>query len=237
MSDFVSPKGPGTFPTNASLEWRVFLRTNFLHSQLEPEDNIAFQEVCSEFNGPKAGRAMDPHGIVICVLAHALKWPPAVRHYQCRLRKLIATQGCQPGTLVDAFYETVFWADDKPLTEMHHILSAAGRAHALTGLAVTAQQLGIICSREPSGWEGKCRVVNLGPVGKTYFLRPREELANTEAVVALYIEAASKARLAWPSLNTPFEKFASDVYWLMVTCHSRESDGVGLLGGKRLPTD
>ena len=98
MSDFVSPKGPGTFPTNASLEWRVFLRTNFLHSQLDPEDTIAFQEVCSEFNEPKAGRAMDPHGIVICVLAHALKWPPAVRHYQSTLRKLLAAQGCQPET-------------------------------------------------------------------------------------------------------------------------------------------
>ena len=149
--DFVAPKGPRDFPEGASLEWKVILRTNYLETHLDPEDNVAFQEVCGEFNTPEVGNRMDPYGVVVLVLAHALKWPPAVRHFQSTLRELIRTKGRRPKTLVDAFYNTVLWADKKTLQEMHRILSVAGRAHAVTGLAMTACQLGITSSENPSG--------------------------------------------------------------------------------------
>ena len=162
----------------------MVLRLNYLHPQLDPDDNVAFQEVCQTFNEPKAGSLMDPVGVAILVLAHALKWPPVVRHYLDTLRglmSLLSVGRANATIIVDAFYDAASWSDGKPLAGMHAVLSVAGRAHAVSGVAVAAGQLGLVSTKKPADDEYK--VISLGPVGKTYYLRPRGALAACERVV------------------------------------------------------
>ena len=78
-ADYANSREGKMFDPGESMEWKVVLRLNFLHRFLDPDDNVAFQEVCHEFNPPKVGNLMDPVGVVALVLAHALKWPPVVR--------------------------------------------------------------------------------------------------------------------------------------------------------------
>ena len=118
-ADYVSGNGRGKFDDDETPAWKVMLRFNYLHGLLNPDDNLAWQEVCDEFNPPQAGSLMDPHGVVTCVLAHAMKWPPAVRQFQINLRHLVKpcgawTRGYTGALLLDAFYDTVTWADGKP---------------------------------------------------------------------------------------------------------------------------
>jgi hypothetical protein len=228
-ADFFTAKGPGEFDADETPEWRVTLRLNYLHDRVNPDDNVAFQEVCDEFNTPRVGSPMDPHGVVACVFAHALKWPPAVRHFQSTLRNLIKTRAAGAKTFVDAFYETVSWADGQPFGEMHAVLSVAGRAHALTGLAVSAGQLGLTCTRRPT--TGEYKVISLGVAGKQYYLRPRAELDHTVSLLETYIQMARDAGLIWPDEKQMFQVYADGVLRLMATCHSADRHGLGLTGG------
>ena len=232
-SDFATAQGGRQFDEDDSVVWKVVLRLNHLYPHLDPDDNVAFQEACREFNEPKAGSLMDPLGIVILVIAHALKWPPVVRHFRSTLRDFIGRPSFVRASasihLVDAIYDAVQWADGKRLTAMHAALSVAGRCHALTGVAVAAGQLGIVSSIEPVG--GEHAAISLGPAGKAYYLKPRAELAVCERVVQEYIQHATRAQLCWPDRGTSYEEFASKVSLLMVACHSVRIEGVGLTGG------
>ena len=237
-SDYATAHGSRDFEPDENLLWKVVLRFNFLHPHLDPDDNVAFQEVCKAFNEPKAGSPMDPVGVVILVLAHALKWPPVVRHYleTLRHRSLPLSPGRGSAVmLVDAVYEAIEWADGKRLEGMHAVLSVAGRAHAQTGVAVSSGQLGIISTVAPDGVDH--REISLGVVGKTYFLKTRAALASTEALVEQYIQLATRAELHWPDPRTPFQEFAKAVSMLMISCHSVKIDGVGLKGGKSAQKD
>ena len=113
---------------------------------------------------------------------------------------------------------------------MHAVLSVAGRAHAQSGVAVVAGQLGLVTSAKPD--EGEYKLITLGPAGKTYYLRPRAGLAACEGVIADCIDNAKQAHLHWPGQGTLFRDFASQVSLLMIACHSVRRDGVGLKGGK-----
>ena len=62
---------------------------------------------------------------------------------------------------------TRFWSIWYP-GNLNSILSVAGRAHALSGLAVTAGQLGIVTNTKPDGVGHK--KILLGPASKEYFL-------------------------------------------------------------------
>ena len=116
---------------------------------------------------------------------------------------------------------------------MHDVLSRAGKAHATTGLAITAQQLGVTTKEKPDGDE--CQRISLGPVGTQYYVRKRDQLGAFEAVVSAYLEAAVKAQLRWPTSDTPFLIFADSVFRLMTTCHAEQRGNyVGLIGGKTL---
>ena len=211
----------------------MILRLNFLHSHLDPDDNFAFQEVCFEFNKPRVGNPMDPIGVVILILAHALKWPPVVRQYRTFLRVSMASMSSASSPaaiLVDAFYDAVVWAHGRPLAAMHAVLSVAGRCHALSGVAVCAGELGLVSGTQPVG--GEHRVIFLGPLRKKYFPKPRAELVACVSVVEQYLVLAERARLCWPAQGASFEDFAKSVSVLMIACHSVLIDGVGLKGGK-----
>ena len=149
---------------------------------------------------------MIPSGTIVFLLAHALKWPPAVRHYQRTLRSATQTATIIAVHIVDAYYDAVLWVDGKALTRMHDVLSRAGKAHATTGLAMTALQLGVTTKDKLVG--GECNRVSLGPPGRLYHIRNRDQLGDFEAVVSAYLEAAVKAQLQWPTSDTLFVIFA-----------------------------
>ena len=87
-ADFATQFSAGQFKDDDSKAWRVVLRTNYLHRDLNPDDDIAFQDVCTEFNNLGVGNPMIPSGVIALLFAHAITWPPAVRHFQERLRAL-----------------------------------------------------------------------------------------------------------------------------------------------------
>ena len=181
---------------------------------------------------------MDPVGVVILVLAHGLKWPPVVRHFQAYLRNLIPPGlpiQATPRILADALYDAVRWADGKPLKAMHAILSVAKRSHALSGVAIAATQLGLVFNVKPESDEHT--VIQLGPAGKEYYLKPRSHLADCERVLQKYIDHSTRAELHWPDRATSFDPFAHQVSLLMIACHSEFTGGVGLRGGKAAERD
>jgi len=132
--------------------------------------------------------------------------------------------------LVDALYDAVTWCDHKRFTNMHAALSIAGRCHTLSGVAVAALQLGITTTKQPAA--GEFTTIHLGPAGKTYYLKQRADLTDTESVVQGYIDYATQSTLHWPDRETSFLDFARQVSLLMVACHSLTINGVGLRGGK-----
>ena len=193
-ADFATQFSAGQFKDDDSKAWRVVLRTNYLHRDLNPDDDIAFQDVCTAFNNLGVGNPMIPSGVIALLFAHAIKWPPAVRHCHERLRAL-----SQGGTIIadhifDAYYGTVVWADGRKLIGMHDVLSRAGRAHAASGLAVNTMQLGVIAKKDPG--VGTWRMISLGRAGTKYYLRSKEELGDCVAVVSAYLEAAEKKTAA-----------------------------------------
>ena len=232
-SDFVTAQGSRSFEVADSPAWKVVCRLNFLHKLLEPDDNVAWQEICRLFNAPEVGNPMDPIGVVILVLAHALKWPPVVRHFRDILKGRMSPSSLGLATaaiLVDAFYEAIVWADGKCLVAMHDILSVAGRAHSCSGAAVTAQQLGLITNARPK--QGQYKLISLGKVGKAYYLRPRAEVTVSERVVNEFIVLATHSAVHWPAKGTSLNTFAREVSLLIAACHSVSIDGFGLTGGK-----
>ena len=169
------------------------------------------------------------------VLAHALKWPPVVRHFREYLRGHMGPRSPLPTydtILVDAFYDAVKWAGGKPFAEMHSTLSIAGRAHALTGVAVTAAQMGLTTSAKPH--HDNYKEITLGPASRVYYLLPRELLTDSERVVAKYIDHATTQALCWPKEGSSLNTFACKVSLLMISCHSEKFARVGLKGGKCL---
>ena len=70
----------------------------------------------------------------------------------------------------------------------------------MTGLAVSATQLGLVSTER--GRFQEATVVRLGPQGKECYLKPRDMLQNTEAVIRRYIDAARDANLRWPAADT-----------------------------------
>ena len=132
-SDFATSKGCGVFDETDSAMWKVVVRLNYLFQHLDPEDNVAFQEVCMAYNEPKAGSRMDPIGLVILVIVHALKWPPVVRYFsktdvlQDLLWRRPLSHAIMSSLLVDALYDAVTWCDQKRFTNMHAVLSIAGQ--------------------------------------------------------------------------------------------------------------
>ena len=165
--DFATTVANYSFPAWANDPWKVVLRTNFLHDLLLPDDNEAWQEVCLAQSMPAVGRRMSPVGIVQLVIAHAIKWPPAVRHFNSKLIELAPMETSQERWIVDALYDTVLWADKLPLKEMHAVLSVSQRSHAVSGLAVNAAKLGLLDKQNPGGTSQM--VVNLGPAGKPHY--------------------------------------------------------------------
>ena len=95
--------------------------------------------------------------------------------------------------IVDAYCAAVLWADGQQLSKMHDVLSRAGKAHATTGLAMTALQLGVTTKQKLDG--GECKRLSLGTAGKLYYVRNRDQLGDFEAVASAYLEAAVKAQL------------------------------------------
>ena len=227
---FATHTSHGNFPSAAnSLEFKVLLRTNYLHTYLNPDDNVAWQEVCQEFCTPQVGNLMVPEGVVACVLAHSIKWPCAQRKYLTFLRNRAQAAGLTAASLAGAYREVLQWADGKTMQAMHKVLSVAGRAHAQTGLAITATQLGFVSNNPDTCKEAT--VLHLGPNGKEYYLKPEGMTTSTEAIIEKYINAAQVANLRWPDAHTTLPQFASDVFDLMVKCHSEKVEGAGLIGG------
>ena len=179
---------------------------------------------------------MRSDGIVICVMAHAIKWPPGIREF----RRILLEKLSRPinaEQLVIAYHETVSWADGKMLKKMHVGLSVGGQAHATTGLMITAKQLGLITpSPKTKAEDVEDVVVRLGLTATPYALKPRKDCSGCDAIVKKFIDDADAARIQWPCQGGAFEDFAGQIFDLVVYLHALKSNGFGLDGGRKIVT-
>ena len=74
-ADYCTEVRTHSFLPDMSLEVRSILRANYLLQHLEPDDSVAWEALCKEFNEAVAGSPMKPCGIVVCVMGNAIKWP------------------------------------------------------------------------------------------------------------------------------------------------------------------
>ena len=80
--DFIcDDKGAQSFVPGMSLAMMVVCRGNYLLEALDPADNIAWQELCKAFSETVVGSPMPPAGVVVCLIAHVIRWPPAIRFF------------------------------------------------------------------------------------------------------------------------------------------------------------
>ena len=162
---------------------------------------------------------MRSDGIVICVMAHAIKWPPAIRHFHRGLLQIVR-RPFKAAELASAYHEAVKWADGKTLKNMHAGLSIAKRSHATSGLMITARQLGVITAMNKQPNPGHV-VVRL--LSTPFALKPRMECTDCDAVVDKYLAYAEAAELKRPCQGERFEDFAGPVFDLMLYFHCLQS--------------
>ena len=146
----------------------------------------------------RAASAIDPDALVQLYFAHAIKWPGAVRAF-------VAASPAEGGQLsgkaiVQGIRAALRWADGRPLTRMHLGMSK-GLMHAVSGLVVASQQLGIL--RKGAADAPGRSLVSLGSKGTRYVLVAEDETKAAEqygdAVLAA-ARAASSELLARPSV-------------------------------------
>jgi hypothetical protein len=152
--DYAVPQGGRSFQPDHSLAMKCVLRSNYLLPLLVPDDNAAWQDIGREFNRPVAGSLMNPIGVVICLMAHSIKWPLAIRHFQKTLRNFSAAisgnrspSAVSPITaahIVTAFRDAILWVDGKELRNMHDGLSVSRRSHATSGIIMAGKDLGLL---------------------------------------------------------------------------------------------
>ena len=174
---------------------------------------------------------MRSDGIVICVMAHAIKWPPAIRHFHRGLLQIVR-RPIKAAEIVTAYHEAVKWADGKTLKNMHAGLSIAKRSHATSGLMVTAKQLRLITPIVKSKAEDV--VVRLGITATSYALKPRRECTDCVAIVRKFLDYAEVVEIKWPCPGGAFEDLAGQMFDLMVYMHALKSSGFGLGEGRKI---
>ena len=228
-ADYCTEDRTHSFLPDMSPEVRSILRANYLLQYLEPDDSVAWDALCNDFNEVVAGSPMKADGIAVCVMGHAIKWPPAIRFYHGLLKR--KSRPLKPEDVVEAFRESVKWADDKPLENMHKGLSVAKRSHATSGIVMAALQLGVLEQAEDAISEN-AEVLHLGVKKTQYILVPRSECVAFDALMTSYFTHAADAELKWPCQGDKFESFAAKVFELMVTFHSQTIEEKGLRGGK-----
>jgi len=222
---------------------KCVLRSNYLLPLLVPDDNAAWQDIGREFNSPVAGSLMNPIGIVVCVMAHSIKWPPAVRHFHKTLKTIAAAisgnrspSAVSPITaahIVTAYRDAILWVNGKELRKMHDGLSVARRSHATSGIVMAGKELGMLeCVPETVNPEDK--IVYLGLNLTAFKLKHRSECSGVEKLVDKFIEYANVAKIKWPCQDEEWNVFAGDVFGLMVYFHALEVDTFGLKGGRTL---
>ena len=176
----------------------------------------------------RAASPIDPDALVQLFFAHAIKWPGAVRAF-------VAASPAEGGQLsgkaiVQGIRAALRWADGRPLTRMHLGMSK-GLMHAVSGLVVVSQQLGIL--RKGAADAPGRSLVSLGSKGTRYVLVAEDETEAAEqygdAVLAA-ARAASPELLARPSVAelprvaSALQRWASEARRIQIC-------GVGLVGG------
>ena len=160
--------------------------------------------------------------------AHAIKWPGAVRAF-------VAASPAEGGQLsgkaiVQGIRAALRWADGRPLTRMHLGMSK-GLMHAISGLVVVSQQLGIL--RKGAADAPGRSLVSLGSKGTRYVLMAEDETEAAEqygdAVLAA-ARAASPELLARPSV-AELPRVASALQRWASEARGIRRGGVGLAGG------
>ena len=230
-SDYCTEDQSRNFIPQSSNAVKTICRANYLLERLTPDDVIAWQEVVQAFNAPSAGSLMTFDGVVIGIIAHAIKWPPAIREF----RRLLLVHTTRPITavqIVTAYHDTVTWSDGKKLKNMHAGLSVSRRVHATTGLMITAKQLGVITAI-PKGEEPDpgAVLVRLGLNATPHVLKPRHECTDTVLVVSKYLEYAAVARLHWPCPGSSFLSSAGEsLTWWCTRMPSHQTLPVWLVG-------
>ena len=167
-------------------QWSDVLKmTVFLHPiyPLLRRDDLDASLELQTVVGIKRGGAISAPQLLYLFLAHAIKWPPSVRHWH---RLLTASLPQTARDLVAAFRATIKWSSGRRWPSMFSRMNS-GRACAQTGIAVHGVCLGLLGPPR-----GDCDICQLGPAGKEYGLvpegSPEEQLAIS--IVESYLACA-----------------------------------------------
>jgi hypothetical protein len=130
---------------------KVVARMAFVMDITVPDDIMAFSELAFRLPArPARGAEVDAWSLTCLFVAHATKWPVAVRylsqHQGFRLRPQSAQSAVSQ--ISTALRDAVCFMEGKQLHHVHANMSKCGRMHATTGLIIFAMGLGLLSKTE-----------------------------------------------------------------------------------------
>ena len=143
---YMTPYGSRRYDPDLSITLQIVFRCGF--ALLKPEDYLKFQTACRQWCEPRgAGSPISGTAIAVLFFVHAAKWPPAILRFLQELPLPAQAANIQGENIIAAWYRTVKWASGQQWQKMHAVMSATGRMHASTGIAVHSGQLGLFLKR------------------------------------------------------------------------------------------
>ena len=204
-------------------------RFGFVLEHLEPLDNVVARAMVRAWLASAVpGRWVEATVLVEMFLGHSIKWVKEVGRWQelvdashLRLAGVSTAE-----TLVEAYRNVILWSDGRAWPKMFHRMNH-GRAHATTGLAVSAGQLGLLGKRD-SGETGQ--IVRLGPAQTAYLLKADTSIA-IKLVQALLVLAKDAVR--WPArhIEEDLQLFAGQLLKFASDARSLRMGKAGFTGG------
>ena len=194
---------------------RVVARLAFLLPFLTPDDVTAFTELAALL-GIRLGEVLPGVHLVILFLAHAVKWPPVVRH----LAHLLVARASPGGDIVRLtasfsatdlallLRELAVFADGGAWPTMFREMNGVGLMDAQTGLAVNFVKLGLLSRSGPG------HALRLGPGQSNYTLAPQESEAQiaVEKEIGSLMALADEKEVRWPSNRLSAMEFGRSVF-------------------------
>ncbi len=204
-------------------------RFGFVLEHLEPLDNVVARAMVRAWLASAVpGRWVEATVLVEMFLGHSIKWVKEVGRWQelvdashLRLAGVSTAE-----TLVEAYRNVILWSDGRAWPKMFHRMNH-GRAHATTGLAVSAGQLGLL-GKGASGETGQ--IVRLGPAQTAYLLKADTSIA-IKLVEALLVLAKDAVR--WPArhIEEDLQLFAGQLLKFASDARSLRMGKAGFTGG------
>lgn len=144
LTQYMGPNGIEELPIDAPSPLIVVARFDLHFQSATPDDCETLVRCIIDSIGPIDGTVIDGCKMTFILLAHGIKWPPAVRYFYSLCKNaLVGPNADVAVALIDNLIKTLRACSGRAMKNTHAAMSP-GRMNAVTGLLVVSQNLGIL---------------------------------------------------------------------------------------------